>query len=204
MKHELKVSYPTAWYMLHRLRIACGSKMEALHGTVEVDEVYLGGKEGNKQEHKKLKAGRGAVGNQAVLGMRQRGGNTVAMPVKNTNKSTVQPIVHEYVRPGSTICTGEAGCYDGVAHRHKRVNHSAKEYANGKAHTNGIESVWAALKRGFNGVYHSWSKKHCQNYVNEFAFQLNEGNSERDTQDRLDYLFRAMSGKTITYEELTV
>ena len=71
------------------------------------------------------------------------------------------------------------------------------------AHTNGIESVWAVMKRGYNGVYHNWSKKHCTQYVNEFTFRLNEGNCEIDTQDRLNSLFQAMDGKTVTYAQLT-
>lgn len=163
---------------------------------------YLGGKEDNKHEHKKLKAGRGSVGKQAVLGMRARGGKTVAMPVPNTEKETIQSAVHKHVRPGLTICTDDNPSYNGVAHRHRTVNHSAKEFVNGMAHTNGIESVWAVLERRFNGVYHNWSRKHCRQYVNEFTFRLNEGNCERDTQDRLDDLFKAMVGKTITRKEL--
>ena len=202
LKHELKVSYPTAWYMLHRLRLACGSKMEALRGVVEVDEVYLGGKDENKHESKKLHR-KGKAEKQIVLGLRERGGKTIAMPIEHADKETLHGAVHKHVRPGATICTDENPSYRGVAHRHKTVNHSAKEFVNDMAHTNGIESVWAVLKRGFNGTYHNWSKKHCHQYVNEFAFRLNEGNVERDTQDRLDDLFRAMSGKTITYEELT-
>lgn len=57
------------------------------------------------------------------------------------------------------------------------------------AHTNGFESVWAGMKRGFHGVYHHWSVKHCAQYINEFTFRLNEGNVEIDTQDRLNSLF---------------
>ena len=113
-------------------------------------------------------------------------------------------MIDKFVRPGAMIYTDENAAYQGLEwHHHRAVNHSAKEWVNGMAHTNGIESVWAVLKRGFNGTYHHFSTKHCRAYVNEFSFRLNEGSCQRDTQDRLDDLFRAMVGKRITYEELT-
>lgn len=206
LSKEIGVSYPTAWYMLHRLRLACGSRLEALRGTVEVDEVYLGGKERNKHEHRKLRAGRGPVGKQVVLGMRERQGRLRALPVAGTDRETLWQAIHESVAPGATICTDDHQSYAGLGglrYVHQSVRHSAQEYVDGGTHTNGIESVWAVLKRGYNGVYHSWSRKHCHRYVNEFAFRLNAGNCERDTQDRLDDLFRGMSDRTITYAELT-
>lgn len=203
LSKELSTRQETAWYMLHRIRLMCGDKLTALHGHVEVDETYLGGLEKNKHADKKHPRPKTGEGKQIVLGMRQRSGKTIAMPIERANQETLVGNVRANVRPGSTIYTDENVAYTGVAHRHKTVNHSAKEYVNGMAHTNGIESVWAVLKRGFNGTYHQWSEKHCRQYVNEFTFRLNEGNCERDTQDRLDDLFRAMVGKTITFKELT-
>ena len=203
LSKELSTRQDTAWYMLHRLRVACGPlRMKALHGEVEIDETYLGGLEENKHAHKRL-SGRGWSGKQMILGMRERGGRTFAMPIRNKEMDMLRGAVQRLVRPGATIYTDENPAYKGVAWKHETVCHSAKEYVNGMAHTNGIESVWSVLKRGFNGTYHHWSKKHCRAYVNEFAFRLNDGNVERDTQDRLDDLFRAMVGKTITYKQLT-
>ena len=86
---------------------------------------------------------------------------------------------------------------------HGKVSHSAKEYVNGMAHTNGIESVWAVMKRGFKGVYHHWGMRHCDLYVAEFVFRLNEGNCQIDTVDRLESLIRAGVGRRLTYAKLT-
>ncbi len=70
------------------------------------------------------------------------------------------------------------------------------------ASTNSIESVWAVLKRGYNGVYHQWSFKHMARYVDEFTFRLNEGNVARKTMKRLESLVSGAVGKRLTYKEL--
>ena len=210
MSKELSVSQPTAWYILHRLRLACEGKMEALKGEVEVDETYLGGLDKNRSHSKKQKPGSGSKKDKtAIIGMREREGRVKAIPIEDGKGETLKKAVRENVEPGSTIYTDENRGYIhlgneyGGEYKHERVKHSAKEFVNGMAHTNGIESVWALLKRGFNGVYHNWSKKHCRAYVDEFTFRLNEGNCEIDTEDRLDSLFKSMVGKTITFRELT-
>lgn len=149
---EIGVTQKTAWFMLHRIREACGKGKDSpgsfLSGIVEADEAYFGGKEMNKHEHKKLKAGRGAVGKTVVLGMRERGGKLKAKVIKNTGINEVQSEIKKCVAPDSALCTDEHSSYRGMMeYFHAVVNHSAKEFVNGMAHTNGIESVWAVLKR---------------------------------------------------------
>ena len=124
----------------------------------------------------------------------------------DTTGETMQGFIADNVEHGAVVYTDNHRGYSGVGrefYEHKTVNHSAREYVNGMAHTNGIESVWAVLKRGYNGVYHNWSMKHMKRYVNEFAFRLNDGNCRVDTMDRMAAVIRGSIGKRLTYKELT-
>jgi transposase-like protein len=203
---EIGITQKSAWFVLHRLREACGgSDFTKLKGIIEIDETYVGGIEANKHEHKKLKAGRGAVGKTAVLGMRERGGRTVAMPIKSTDAQTIQDIIVQSVEVGSTLHTDEAGAYadmGGLFFSHDTVNHSQGEFSRDGVTTNSIESVFAVLKRGIIGVYHHTSRKHLGRYVDEFSFRLNEGNVKKHTLTRLDSFVAAVAGKRLTYKEL--
>src|SRR5689334_16723072 len=128
LSKQIGVTQKTAWFMLHRLREACGGDqgLSKLRGIVEVDETHVGGLEGNKHENKKLHAGRGPVGKVHVVGLRERGGRTVAKPVGSLGAATLQAVIHAHVEPGSTIHTDESGAYANLGElffQHDSVNH---------------------------------------------------------------------------------
>jgi transposase-like protein len=206
LSKEIGITQKSAWFVLQRLREACGSDFSKLSGIVEVDEMYVGGKEGNRHASKKKNLGRGAAGKKAVLGMRERGGRTKAMPISSPDSNNLQSNIHAHVAVGSSIHTDEYRSYNGIGgmfYNHETIRHNAGEYVRDGVTTNGIESVWAVMKRGLHGVYHHASEKHLGRYVNEFTFRLNDGNVKRHTLDRLDSFVKATAGRGITYKKLT-
>ena len=204
LSKEIGITQKSAWFMLHRIREACGKDLRKLRGIIEVDETYVGGLEANKHASKKLHAGRGPVGKTPVLGMRERGGRTFAMPMDEITLESVRHAIYSRIEQGSTIHTDEATVYDldGLFYRQDSINHTMKEYARGDVTTNGIESVFAVLKRGLIGVYHRASEKHLGRYVDEFSFRLNDGNVKIPTLARLDALVDGSIGKRLTYKTL--
>jgi len=217
---DLKVTQKSAWFMLHRIRLALrDSNWNKLGGSdggpVEMDEAFIGPDptKMHKSRKAKIRASRGVTGGMVaktpVFGMLDREARKVrAMVVPDVNRETLQREILQAVESGSTVYTdGAFGADNLTKHNfvHETVNHM-NEYVRGQVHTQGIENFWSLLKRGLTGTYVAVEPFHLDRYVDEQVFRFNNRATKDNPLDDSDRFILAVSqiaGKRLTYAELT-
>jgi len=204
---DVKVTQKSAWFMLHRIRLAMqddffGSK---LGGEVEVDETFIGGKARNMHVGKRQRriTGTGGKDKTAVMGILERGGKIRTAVIPNRRKSALQTEVKKHVEAGAALYTDALLSYEGLAsdYAHQVVDH-ASQYVDGRVHTNGLENFWSLLKRGISGTYVSVEPFHLFRYLDEQMFRYNN-RKDLDDAGRFDLTVRQIVGKRLTFAELT-
>lgn len=178
---DIKVTQKTAWYMLHKIRTLFYQDDHLFSGSIELDEVYIGGKEYFKHRSRRVEGtqGRSTKTKTPVFGLMMRspsGSRVYAVTVPNTDRWTLLPIVAHICKPGSHLYTDELISYSplsGMGYDHKVVNHKISQYVKDNAYTNTIEGFWAHLRRMITGIYHKISKVHLQAYIDESVWRWN-------------------------------
>jgi len=215
---NIDVTQATAWYMLSKIRLLFKQECVAqMSGTVECDEVYIGGKE--KWKHKSMRTphtqGRSTLTKTPIFGMMQRMPFTNdkgeqetmsivhAFVVKKVDSNNLLPIITEWVRKGSHIITDECNAYNSLkrlGYAHSIVNHGNGEYAKGNIFTNSIECFWSHFRRMISGCYHNISDEHLQFYIDEQCFRWNT----RKTPESLIFsrLFDVSMGLVVKWGDL--
>jgi transposase-like protein len=220
LHRALGVTQKSAWFMLHRIRLAMRhgfgySKLGGEGNTIEVDETFVGGTVKNMHKDRRAKfvseQGKpgGSTGKTIVQGILDRDMRKVrAKVVPNVRRETLQAEILKNVKYGSTVYTDEAVAYmDGMNHHfvHDVIN-KTEAYVRGNVHVNGIENFWALLKRSLRGTYVAVEPFHLERYVDEQAFRYNNRGSKENPMtdaDRFALAVTQIIGKRLTYAELT-
>jgi transposase-like protein len=178
---DCEITQKTAWYIMQKIRTLFGQDDSiGLDGDVEIDEMYLGGRETNKHECKKTEGtqGRSTKTKTPIFGMVQRnGGHVIAIKVDDTKAKTLMPLIKQFVKDNAHVITDELVSYQGLTkegYLHDVIQHGLKMYSDGKGiTTNSIEGFWAHFKRMVFGMYHFVSKKYLQRYIDEAVYRWN-------------------------------
>ena len=202
LHRDLGVTQKTAWHLAHRIRETWQDDSPAdFEGEVEADEAYFGGKEKNKHAKDRKRPGGGSGGKTAVAGLKERGtGRVRATVVERTDGNTLKGFVTGNTRNGTKVYTDTATAYSGLPRPHEAVAHNVGEYVNEKAHTNGMESFWSMMKRGYHGIYHKMSPKQLAKYVAEFEGRHNQ--RPMDTIDQMRLMVIMSEDKRLRYKDL--
>ena len=202
------VTQKSAWFMLHRIRLAmtdASPEMLGGNGPVEIDETFVGGKMKNMHKSKRIKGMNYSAGNgkTIVLGMLERGGKVKAGVVDDRTKKSLAEPIHSSIEAGSHIITDEWTSYPFVAapYHHDVINH-IEGYVRGHVHTNSIENFWSCLKRSLSGTYIAVEPAHLDRYVEEQVFRFNNRHKNTDST-RFTKVLSQVTGKRLTYAEVT-
>ncbi|MDR3416406.1 MAG: IS1595 family transposase [Nevskia sp.] len=205
----LGFSKKTAWFVCHRIRESLRPlNPEPLGGegkVVEMDEMYIGGKEKNKHASKRLNAGRGAVGKEAVFSLVERGGKVRSHHVPSVSAGNLKSILKEQVAAETRLMSDEAAtsAAAAVGFSHAAVNHSIGEYVRGDIHTNTQEGYFSIFKRGVMGTFHHVSPQHLKRYLAEFDFRYNEREALGvNDAERFNRAIPGIVGKRLTYRRI--
>ena len=205
----LGVTQKTAWFMLHRIRLAMQSRtFRKMKGNVEADESFLGGaaKFMHHDKKKRVVRGTGGMDKVAVFGLLQRGkgkkaSRVVASVVSRIRKRDLQKQVREKVKAGSALFTDAFWSYKGLDadYKHQVVDH-AREYVRGQVHTNGLENFWSLLKRTIKGTYVSVDPFHVAAYLDEQVHRFN--NRGLNDRGRFVDVVKSIVDKRLSYRDL--
>ncbi len=201
----LGVTQKTAWFMLHRIRLAMQTKsFHKMGGIVEGDETMVGGKAKfmHKSRREEVIKGRGGIGKAIVQGLLERDGEVRCVVVENQKRGTLQKFVRDNVARGSAVFTDALASYVGLEldYIHQMIDH-AKSYVDGLVHTNGMENFWSLLKRCFKGTYVHVAPVHLFRYLDEETFRFNKRKGTDGT--RFVDAMAGVVGRRLQYSELT-
>jgi transposase-like protein len=203
---DLGVTQKTAWFMLHRIRLALQDETGGkLGGEVEADETYIGGLARNMHTSKRAKkiSGTGGAGKVAVMGLLERHGKVRTSVLPDVQLATLRGVVRDHVEFGSQVFTDAWVGYNGLdaEYIHSVIDH-AEAYVRENVHTNGLENYWSLLKCGIKGTYVSVEPFHLFRYLDEQAFRFNNREFLND-RGRFDLAVSRIIGKRLTWNRLT-